>query len=91
LLTRTYIIIVLTVGKVTKEIGVLHATTYNVHMDISVLRLQEEIDRIITWLSAPNPLTNHNRALEQHYEGTGLWFIRGNVFEGWKRRKNSFL
>jgi nucleoside phosphorylase len=51
----------------------------------------EESRRIFEWLSAPEPSTNHTEALEQHHEGTGLWFIHGDAFKEWKGEPGSFL
>jgi Cdc6-like AAA superfamily ATPase len=51
----------------------------------------ENSRRIAKWLSAPDPSTNHSRAHQQHHKGTGLWFIKSNAFEEWKRYPDSSL
>lgn len=49
---------------------------------------REKIDR---WLLPPDPSINYNKALEQRYEGSGLWFLESDAFAKWKTRRNSFL
>ncbi|KAK6496051.1 hypothetical protein TWF481_002076 [Arthrobotrys musiformis] len=36
------------------------------------------------WLSAPDPSTNYNRALEQRHEGSGSWLLQSEQFIEWK-------
>ncbi|KAI4723935.1 hypothetical protein E4T49_08334 [Aureobasidium sp. EXF-10728] len=78
-------------SSLSQKVEVLHTTTLRMHNGIETLHIQEETDRIMNWLSAPEPSTNHNKALEQHYDGTGLWFIQGPVFREWKKQTDSFL
>ena len=49
---------------------------------------REKIDR---WLLPPDPSINYNKALEQRYEGSGLWFLASGAFTKWKTRRSSFL
>ena len=37
-----------------------------------------------TWLSPPDPSTNHNIAGSVHHEGTAKWFFQGSIFDEWK-------
>jgi hypothetical protein len=37
-----------------------------------------------TWLSPPDPSTNHNIACSAHHEGTATWFFRGSIYQDWK-------
>jgi len=39
-----------------------------------------------TWLSPPNPSTNHNIACDIQHEGTAVWFIQGSKFNEWKKK-----
>ena len=41
-------------------------------------------ERLQTWLSPPNPSTNHNIACDAQHEGTAQWFFRGSIFNQWK-------
>ena len=57
---------------------------------VSVLNAQELFtgnqlrDNFRTWLSPPNPSTNHNIACKAHHEGTAQWFLGGSIFGEWK-------
>jgi nucleoside phosphorylase len=51
----------------------------------------ERLRRIFEWLSPPDPSTDYTKALKTRHDGTGLWFIQGDVFKEWKRRPSSFL
>ncbi|KAH9992213.1 hypothetical protein BJV74DRAFT_977480, partial [Russula compacta] len=39
---------------------------------------------IRSWLSPPDPSTNHNIAWKAHHDGSATWFIQGSTFEEWK-------
>jgi Cdc6-like AAA superfamily ATPase len=55
------------------------------------LGFEERQKKIERWLSPPDPSTNHNEALQQRHEGSGLWFLHGHAFAKWRRQRNSFL
>ena len=40
--------------------------------------------KIITWLSPPDPLVNHHIACESRQPGSAAWFIQSNTFSEWK-------
>jgi hypothetical protein len=91
LLVGTKSTIILISDKVSEEVGALHATTNELHIDVHALQIQDKTKRILEWLSAPDPSTNYNKAFEQRHEGTGLWFIHGDTFEIWKEQSESVL
>ena len=37
-----------------------------------------------TWLSPPDPSTNHNIARNSHHKGTANWFFEGTTYKEWK-------
>ncbi|THX50617.1 Pfs, NACHT and ankyrin domain protein [Aureobasidium pullulans] len=47
--------------------------------------------KIMQWLAAPNYSANHNRAMAKCQEGTGLWFLHGDLFKQWQGQSGSFL
>jgi hypothetical protein len=47
--------------------------------------------KIHTWLSAPDPYSNHNDAWDRRQATTGTWFTEGECFLDWKGTPNSFL
>ncbi|KAH7905753.1 ankyrin repeat-containing domain protein [Hygrophoropsis aurantiaca] len=48
-----------------------------------IIRNQEE-EKILQWLAAPDPSVGYNAALEKRCEGTGSWFLTGEKFKQWK-------
>jgi hypothetical protein len=76
---------------VAKDITNIHSTTEETRSSVDRLHLDYHQREIIKWLSAPDPSTNYNKALEQRYEGSGLWFLESDAFAKWKTRRNSFL
>lgn len=49
------------------------------------------IQKIREWLSAPDPSTNYQKALEQRQDDTGLWFLESDQYNAWKTGAASFL
>ena len=41
-------------------------------------------ERILSWLSAPDPWKNHHIACNSRHTGSAAWFIKGNSFLEWK-------
>ena len=55
------------------------------------LGFEERQGKVERWLSPPDPSTNHNKALQQRHEGSGLWFLQSDAFAKWRTQRNSFL
>lgn len=47
--------------------------------------------KIYVWLSAPDPSTNYNKALDQRQEGSGQWFLQSSAYSAWKTEQKSFM
>ncbi|ETW79576.1 hypothetical protein HETIRDRAFT_322741 [Heterobasidion irregulare TC 32-1] len=58
---------------------------------LQVLRDDNLQTKIHTWLSPPDPSTNHNTALGRRQEGTGDWFVKNPAFLEWRQSPNSLL
>ena len=58
---------------------------------IKYLGFEQRREKIDRWLLPPDPSINHNKALNQRYEGSGLWFLESSTFAKWKTRQSSFL
>jgi hypothetical protein len=55
-------------------------------------RIQEErLGKIYSWLSAPDPSTNHHKAHKQRQAKTGLWLLESAKFAEWKESAASRL
>jgi hypothetical protein len=53
--------------------------------------IEERLGKICSWLSAPDPSTNHNKACEHRQAETGLWLLESAKFTEWKERAASRL
>ena len=40
--------------------------------------------KLLSWLSPPDPSTNHNIACRAHHKGTATWFFQGSIYNEWK-------
>jgi hypothetical protein len=43
----------------------------------------DEVDKILQWLSPPNPWTNHQAARDLHQAGTGKWVLDHDAYKAW--------
>lgn len=58
---------------------------------IKSLQTASHLNQITEWLSAPDPSTNFNKALELHQPGTGQWLLDSAQYQSWKEKQASFL
>jgi ankyrin repeat protein len=60
---------------------------------ISMEKLESELqhEKVRQWLVPPDPSVNHNKALKQRHEGSGIWLLEGDQFLKWKTQPKSFL
>ncbi|KFY98731.1 hypothetical protein V500_01563 [Pseudogymnoascus sp. VKM F-4518 (FW-2643)] len=47
--------------------------------------------KIRRWLSAPDPSTNHRKAIKLRQPNTGLWLLESEVYSKWKSNRSSFV
>jgi len=40
-------------------------------------------ERLLRWLSPPDPSINHNIASKAHYNGTSQWFFQKSIYKQW--------
>ena len=52
--------------------------------------IAKDKQKIHKWLSAPDPSSNHNDAVNKREPETGLWLINGELLRDWKMAPNSF-
>jgi hypothetical protein len=69
----------------------VNENVHNLSHDVKDVKLAQKQEEIYRWLSAPDPSTNYNKALEQRQEGTGLWFLQSNCFQTWQAEQHSFV
>jgi predicted ATPase len=46
--------------------------------------LDHRQQQVVSWLSAPDPSTNFNKAKKQRHAGTGTWFLKINSYKQWQ-------
>lgn len=66
-------------------------TVENTNKDVEKLCGYAISGSLKTWLRAPDPSTNYNRAIQQRHPGTGLWFLQSETFADWSVEGNGFL
>ncbi|KAK6536091.1 hypothetical protein TWF281_000337 [Arthrobotrys megalospora] len=90
-------------GKITEIPGILSSIDRNIAEirtsvqdttgDVKHIKNDMRNVAIDSWLSAPDPSTNYNKALGLRHEGTGGWFLESEQFTEWKSstQQSSFL
>lgn len=48
-------------------------------------------DRILQWLRAPDPSSNHNAARDRHEPATGQWLLKSHYFDSWIKSDKQLL
>lgn len=74
-----------------ESLQVIRTSTSVIGCGVEALQAHIHLEQIVRWLSSPDPSTNLNKAREQHYKGTGQWFLDSNQYTKWKTDRNSFL
>ncbi|KAL9596235.1 MAG: hypothetical protein Q9219_005946 [cf. Caloplaca sp. 3 TL-2023] len=49
------------------------------------------MEKLLRWLSAPDPSTNLNAALRKRHDHTGVWLLESQKYLSWKAAQVSFL
>ncbi len=58
---------------------------------VEVVRASQISSTIRDWLKAPDATVNHNAACTKRHQSTGMWFVKGPIFDTWLTRNRSFL
>ena len=56
------------------------------HKTLRILLGNELRFRIHTWLSPPDPSTNHHIACDTHHKTIASWFFQGKFYQEWKSK-----
>lgn len=48
-------------------------------------------EKIVNWLNAPDPSSNHNKACQARQPKTGLWLLNSSEYEKWKTETDRIL
>ncbi|KAH7903273.1 hypothetical protein BJ138DRAFT_1168378, partial [Hygrophoropsis aurantiaca] len=54
--------------------------------DVKEIVRNQEDEKILKWLAAPDPSVGYNAALEKRCLETGSWFLKGEKFNEWKTK-----
>ena len=49
------------------------------------LTADQPSQKIVKWLSPPDPSVNYNIARDSQHRGTAMWFIESSTFKEWKQ------
>jgi hypothetical protein len=74
---------------VKKDIDEIRYEIKDTKSAVQDISLEQKREKIVRWLSPPDPSTNYNKALQQRQEGTGLWLLQSRKFADWKTQRNS--
>jgi hypothetical protein len=58
---------------------------------VEVVRASQISSTIRDWLKAPDATVNHDATCAKRHQSTGMWFVKGPIFDTWLTRDRSFL
>ena len=73
------------------EIETIQKGFNEIGLGVTNLRIDRRQNEIRQWLSAPDPSSNYNKALNDRYANTGDWFLTTNAYSNWLSMPGSFL
>ncbi|KAI0259996.1 hypothetical protein BC834DRAFT_961477 [Gloeopeniophorella convolvens] len=77
------------VDEAVKALDKLTAEEQRVVAALTLLNIQDiaadiSRQRLLEWLSPPDPSMNHNETRSRHYDGTSTWLVNSSAFLEWK-------
>lgn len=78
-------------GKDLTPISLVEKTVRKIESKVEELTVNSGQNKFREWLSASNPSSNYESALQQRLKGTGRWLLKHKDFKRWKSENNSFL
>ncbi|KAK1512120.1 pfs domain-containing protein [Colletotrichum tamarilloi] len=79
------------IGEIMGKVSQIEATTKETHRKVEQLTAGNRSGKIHSWLSAPDPSIDHNKASNLHHDGTGQWFLDTKEYLDWKTNSGSSL
>ncbi|KAG7081578.1 pfs domain-containing protein [Colletotrichum scovillei] len=80
-----------TVGDIMGKVSQIEATTRETFEKVEQWNAGDRSGKLHSWLSAPDPSIDHNKASNLHHEGTGQWFLDTKKYLLWKTNPGSSL
>lgn len=69
----------------------IEATARETYEKVEQLNAGDRSGKLHSWLSAPDPSIDHNKASNLHHDGTGQWFLNTKEYLDWKTNPGSSL
>ncbi|KXH46440.1 pfs domain-containing protein [Colletotrichum nymphaeae SA-01] len=80
-----------TVGDIMGKVSQIEATARETYEKVEQLNAGDRSGKLHSWLSAPDPSIDHNKASNLHHDGTGQWFLNTKEYLDWKTNPGSSL
>ncbi|KAH8678369.1 ankyrin repeat protein [Xylariales sp. PMI_506] len=78
-------------SEVNAKLDGIHSSASEAKIGVEVLKVDSHYQKLINWLSPPDPSTNFNKALKQRHTDSGQWFLRSSAYKAWEKDRSSFL
>ncbi|KAL1387464.1 hypothetical protein HDK64DRAFT_134977, partial [Phyllosticta capitalensis] len=78
-------------SSIDQKLGDVAVTAQKIKTSIEDTQAESQWREALSWLSAPDPWTNYDKALRQRHPGSGQWLLENPTYLAWKTRPNSFL
>jgi hypothetical protein len=76
---------------VANQVGGVTAQLGNIQHDLSEWRRDDQHQKIMSWLDAPDQKANHDAARQKHESGTGKWLLQSEKYKAWKASSAAHL
>jgi hypothetical protein len=76
---------------VADQVGGMTAQLGNIQHDLSEWRRDDQHQKIMSWLDAPDQKANHDAARQKHESGTGKWLLESEKYKTWKASSAAHL
>lgn len=73
------------------DLHTMHHKINGMSESLDHVQLNIDNEKLRSWLRAPDPSLNYNKALKIRHTETGSWLVSSIAFEDWKTGSNSFL
>ncbi|KZL66078.1 hypothetical protein CI238_06213 [Colletotrichum incanum] len=78
-------------GQLQQDLGRVHQDVNEAKAVAIATRDNQHLDKLLRWLSPPDPSTNASRARARRHAGTGTWLLESAVFLEWEAGERQHL
>ncbi|EXF74490.1 pfs domain-containing protein [Colletotrichum fioriniae PJ7] len=79
------------IGEIIGIVSQIEATMKDTHREVQELSAGDRFDKLRSWLSAPDPSIDQNKATNLHHSGTCQWFLESPKYLQWKTESRSAM